>query len=82
MFIIPVVVLLVSPLRWFDPMMLTISATPYQSTMTVVYQRLTVIITDIMLFYAINKFVQARSTLYKSYSESQRQITLVRTTKK
>ena len=33
--------------------MLVISADPYQSPMTVLYQRLTVVVTDLLLFYAI-----------------------------
>ena len=33
--------------------MLVISAEPYQSSMTVLYQRLTVIVTDVLLYYAI-----------------------------
>ena len=37
----------------FDPAMLVISADPYQSSMTVLYQRLTVIVTDVLLYYAI-----------------------------
>jgi hypothetical protein len=46
--------------RFFDPQMLVISAEPYQSPMTVLYQRVTVIVTDTLLFYAI---VQSVSTL-------------------
>lgn len=40
-------------LSFFDPAMLVISADPYQSAMTVLYQRLTVIVTDVLLYYAI-----------------------------
>lgn len=39
--------------RYFDPQMLVITAEPYQSPRTVLYQRLTVIVSDIVLFYAI-----------------------------
>ena len=46
--------------------------------MTVVYQRLTVILTDLLLYYAISQFVQARASWYESYTQAQRQLTLVR----
>jgi hypothetical protein len=57
--------------------MLQISASPYQSQLTVVYQRLTVIVSDALLYYAISQFVQARASWYESYTKSQRQLTLV-----
>jgi alpha-1,3-glucosyltransferase len=50
------------PAQWIDPNMLRISAEPYQSDATVLYQRLTVILSDLVLFYAIVRFVRARSS--------------------
>jgi alpha-1,3-glucosyltransferase len=47
------------PARLFDPQMLIVSADPYQSPMTVLYQRLTVIVSDLLLFYAILQSVTA-----------------------
>jgi len=65
------------PARLFDRQMLVISMTPYRSPMTIVYQRLTVIIVDIVLYLAIMQFVRIRPTLYETCSEKQRQITLL-----
>ena len=66
------------PAQWFDPNMLTVTAAPYQSTLTVVYQRLTVIITDLLLFYAIRQFIRTKEErMYQSYASKQRQLTLV-----
>jgi hypothetical protein len=72
--------LLSYPARIFDPQMLVISADPYQSRGTIFYQKLTVILTDMLLYYAISQFVQARGSWYESYTKSQRMLTLVRET--
>jgi hypothetical protein len=44
---------------FFDPQMLTIRRDPYASPATILFQRLTVIITDIVLFWAISFYCQA-----------------------
>eukprot|EP00899_Mesostigma_viride_P007196 jgi/Mesvir1/16478/Mv10036-RA.2 len=41
---------------WFDPAMLAVRAEPYASDATVLYQRVTVILTDALLFYAVYRF--------------------------
>lgn len=69
-------------IRWFDPQMLRITADPYQSVMCVVYQRLTVIVSDALLFYAIMRFVRAPSAWTSEAMRTQRQITLVRNRRK
>ena len=43
----------------FDRRMLTISATPYASAATVAYQRLTVVVTDALLFVGARRLVLA-----------------------
>lgn len=69
--------LLSYPARLFDSQMLVISAEAYQSRGAVFYQKLTVILTDLLLFYAISQFVQARGSWYESYTKAQRMLTLV-----
>jgi len=75
--------LLAQPARLVDPLMLRISAEPYQSHATVLYQRGTVIVADLMLFYAIVRFVRAKSgsgmqgSWGPSFSEPRRQLLLV-----
>lgn len=49
--------------------MLVISADPYQSSMTVLYQRLTVIVTDVLLFYAILQSVTQNAGTVAAVSE-------------
>lgn len=43
---------------FFDPQMLRISAEPYASTETIIFQRLTVILSDLVLFYALRSYCQ------------------------
>lgn len=42
---------------WFDPKMVVITAEPYASTATILFQRLSVIVVDIALFAAIIVYV-------------------------
>ncbi|RKP24795.1 glycosyl transferase, partial [Syncephalis pseudoplumigaleata] len=45
------------PVGWFDPHITTIMADPYQSWPCILYQRLTVMLTDGLLYYALHRFI-------------------------
>ena len=47
--------------QWADPRMLEVSNLNYASEATVIFQRLSVICTDLLLFYAIHTFARARA---------------------
>ncbi|KAI8049596.1 glycosyl transferase [Syncephalis plumigaleata] len=50
--------LLSLPTTWIDPRITVISALPYQSWSCVLYQRITVILTDGLLYYALHRFIK------------------------
>ena len=51
------------PAPFFDPQMLVISSKPYLSQGTLIFQRVTVIISDLMYCYAVYKWIEIGPTL-------------------
>eukprot|EP00823_Brevimastigomonas_motovehiculus_P002683 TRINITY_DN1617_c2_g2_i1.p1 TRINITY_DN1617_c2_g2~~TRINITY_DN1617_c2_g2_i1.p1 ORF type:complete len:648 (+),score=96.16 TRINITY_DN1617_c2_g2_i1:25-1968(+) len=57
--------------NWFDPEMLVVSNLNYASTATIIFQRLSVIVTDAILYFAIIMFCRSdRETVLDTYEDA------------